>query len=277
MGGRAQRIARMMTPVALGALLVTVALGVAADRAPRPAKRDPSPAHSIRPTGVGLPRVGAQGTLGIGEFTQAVRDYHDSGAYQRDLVRVGSRAKAFLVRQTHALRGRARLRCSRVRRSGTGGAALRRACRRPKLAVVLDIDETALSHYEELQAANFSGATAALAAAVISADSPPIAPTLALYRAARARRISVFFITGRPQISEMPTRQNLDEAGYRDRAGLSFKPTDAATIPFKRGQRAKIERRGFRIVVNLGDQESDLAGGLADRSFKLPNPFYFIG
>jgi len=30
-------------------------------------------------------------------------------------------------------------------------------------------------------------------------------------------------------------------------------------------------------VVNMGDQESDLTGGHADRAFKLPNPFYFIG
>jgi hypothetical protein len=29
-------------------------------------------------------------------------------------------------------------------------------------------------------------------------------------------------------------------------------------------------------VVNLGDQESDLDGGHAERAFKLPNPFYFI-
>jgi acid phosphatase len=29
-------------------------------------------------------------------------------------------------------------------------------------------------------------------------------------------------------------------------------------------------------AVNIGDQESDLDGGHADRDFKLPNPFYFI-
>lgn len=33
---------------------------------------------------------------------------------------------------------------------------------------------------------------------------------------------------------------------------------------------------GFRIIVNVGDQESDLAGGHAERAFKLPNPFYII-
>jgi hypothetical protein len=47
-------------------------------------------------------------------------------------------------------------------------------------------------------------------------------------------------------------------------------------ITFKSGQRAALEAQGYRIVANVGDQESDLAGGHADRSFKLPNPFYFI-
>jgi len=28
------------------------------------------------------------------------------------------------------------------------------------------------------------------------------------------------------------------------------------------------------IIANIGDQESDLAGGFAEKTFKLPNPFY---
>ena len=47
-------------------------------------------------------------------------------------------------------------------------------------------------------------------------------------------------------------------------------------VPFKSGERAKIEQQGFDIVLNMGDQESDLDGGHADHDFKLPNPFYFI-
>ena len=38
----------------------------------------------------------------------------------------------------------------------------------------------------------------------------------------------------------------------------------------------RIERRGYTILANVGDQRSDLAGGHARRAFKLPNPFYFI-
>ena len=45
---------------------------------------------------------------------------------------------------------------------------------------------------------------------------------------------------------------------------------------FKAPQRRNMVARGFTIVVNVGDQDSDLEGGYAERTFKLPNPFYYI-
>ena len=68
----------------------------------------------------------------------------------------------------------------------------------------------------------------------------------------------------------------MNAVGYTDIAGYYFKPSGEATIAFKSGARTAIEQQGHRIVANIGDQESDLSGGHADRSFKLPNPFYFI-
>jgi hypothetical protein len=40
--------------------------------------------------------------------------------------------------------------------------------------------------------------------------------------------------------------------------------------------RIDIERLGFTIIAHIGDQQSDLVGGNAERTFKSPNPFYFI-
>ena len=268
MPGRLRGAVRALALVALGALLATTVFAVAAKKPAKPAKRQPTPAHSIRDTGVGLPRIGSHGTLGIAEFTQSVRDYHDSGSYAADLETVGSQAESFMVRQARAVRAQAKRRCA---------AKPKRPCRKPKLAVVLDIDETSLSNYEELNAANFSGAQGALVLAITSADSPAIAPTLDLYRRARAMNVSVFFVTGRLPGLEGLTRQNLTSAGYTDVAGLYMKPSDLATIAFKSASRADIESQGYRIIVNVGDQESDLTGGGADRTYKLPNPFYFIG
>ena len=33
---------------------------------------------------------------------------------------------------------------------------------------------------------------------------------------------------------------------------------------------------GYDIVANFGDQFSDLNGGFADSTYKIPNPMYFL-
>ena len=50
----------------------------------------------------------------------------------------------------------------------------------------------------------------------------------------------------------------------------------ATTVDYKSGARKAIEDQGYRIVANVGDQYSDLAGGHSGVAFKLPNPFYFL-
>jgi hypothetical protein len=60
------------------------------------------------------------------------------------------------------------------------------------------------------------------------------------------------------------------------RTAISLNPGGVGTIEYKSGERGAIERDGYRIIANVGDQASDVADGHADRAFKLPNPFYFI-
>ena len=48
------------------------------------------------------------------------------------------------------------------------------------------------------------------------------------------------------------------------------------TIQYKSGTRAYIESQGYDIVGDFGDQFSDLEGGFADKTFKLPNPNYYL-
>jgi HAD superfamily, subfamily IIIB (Acid phosphatase) len=270
--GRVHGLVRALALVALGAILATAVVAVAKKKPPRPAKPQPSPPVSIRATGVGLPQIGEQGTVGASDLTASLRSYHDGGQYDSDLGTVDAQARSFMLKQAKALRQKRKLRCSgKGKKSGAAGS-----CKPLKLALVLDIDETSLSNYTQLNLGGFSNATAALATAAVAGVSPAIAPTLDLYRRARAAGISVFAITGRPAAIQTQTRQNLNNAGYTDLAGIFFKPGSDQVIPFKSGQRAALEGQGYRIVANVGDQESDLAGGHADRSFKLPNPFYFI-
>ena len=272
-GLRVRTLLRALALVALGAILATAVGAFGKKKPPEPAKPQPSPPISIRATGVGVPQIGEQGTVAISDLASALRTYHDSGSYESDLQNVDSQASSFMLGQAKALRQKKKRKCAAKDKKKKGRAA---ACALPKLAIVLDIDETSLSNYTQLEANNFSNATGALIVAATSTNQPAIAPTLDLYRQARAAGISVFAITGRPTLVQSLTLQNLGNAGYTDLQEVFFKPSADAVIPFKSGQRAALEQQGYRIVANVGDQESDLAGGHADRSFKLPNPFYFI-
>ena len=52
--------------------------------------------------------------------------------------------------------------------------------------------------------------------------------------------------------------------------------TSCPTIQYKSGTRAYIESLGYDIVASFGDQFSDLLGGFADKTFKMPNPNYYL-
>ena len=96
----------------------------------------------------------------------------------------------------------------------------------------------------------------------------------------------MFFITGRREIvhnNEKPsdwTLRNLKLAGYGDIAPdhLYMREADSSggVSDYKTSKRIDVENRGFVIIASVGDQKSDLAGGHAEMTFKVPNPFYFI-
>ena len=52
--------------------------------------------------------------------------------------------------------------------------------------------------------------------------------------------------------------------------------TSCPTIQYKSGTRAYIESQGYDVVADFGDQFSDLLGGSADKTFKMPNPNYYL-
>lgn len=141
-------------------------------------------------------------------------------------------------------------------------------------ALVLDLDETALSNYIDTWG-DPDGGDAGQAGPAMFGQSTAMAPILDLYKKARDRGVALFFITARPGIIELATRDNLRRVGYTAYEGLSFKNDLAASKDaYKSAERAAVEARGYRIILNVGDQQTDLDGGHAERAFKLPNPFY---
>lgn len=159
-----------------------------------------------------------------------------------------------------------------------------------KPALVLDIDETSLSNWSNLKANNFGfiadGACDRLPSGpcgfkawILQGVAPPIKPALDLFNAAKAKGVAVVFITGRRDRERQATLWNLDRAGYEGWAKLVTRPDDdahATVEAYKTEERRKLAEAGYTIIATVGDQRSDLDGGFAECTFKVPNPFYFI-
>ena len=201
--------------------------------------------------------------VNVGDIKIAAAAYHGSGAYDRDLSLVTSRASAWIAERVPQVS-------------------------RP--AVVFDIDDTALSNWEVIKANDFGrvfkGPCRSLpdgpcgwVAYDLRGRTPAIPQTLALFRQARSLGADVFFISGRDESQRAATERNLRAAGYSGYRGLILTPRGAhypSAADFKAPQRAAIEQAGYTIVANIGDQPSDLVGGHAESVFLMPNPFYRI-
>jgi predicted secreted acid phosphatase len=112
-----------------------------------------------------------------------------------------------------------------------------------------------------------------------AAIAPVIQPTLKLFNDALKQGVHVFFVTGRNESFRKMTINNLRRAGYHDWADLLLKPQhyhEKSITPFKTQAREKISQQGYVIIANIGDQASDLQGGYAEQSYKLPNPYYSL-
>lgn len=150
-----------------------------------------------------------------------------------------------------------------------------------KLAVVMDIDETSLSSYCEMQREDYGWIRDMSYSWVVSPQAAVAIPgALRLYNKARAAGLAVFFITGRPESQTDATRRNLEAAGFHNWTGLALRNADEqklSTIAYKSARRAQIASQGYRLLMSIGDQWSDLNGApRAEVSIKLPNPFYFL-
>lgn len=193
----------------------------------------------------------ARAPANLSALKQELVAYIDGGAYARDLAAAAAEAEAWVVR-----------------RAAPGAAG--------RLAIVFDLDETLLSNLRHMREMDFGYVPTLWDRWVADADAPAIEPVAAVYRAARARGVAVFYLTGRREKDRAGTEQNLRAVGLGDFAGLHLKPDSdrGTTQAFKTATRRQITADGYTIIANVGDQQSDLDGGHAERTFKLPNPFY---
>jgi predicted secreted acid phosphatase len=181
-----------------------------------------------------------------------IRDYFKSGEYQKEVAAVAGKADAWLVER----------------------AAKRTAAER--LVVVFDLDETLLSNWPHIASLDLGYTRDTWDAWVAAGKAPPIEAVRDVYRTARRLKIEVVFITGRREHQRAATEKNLREVGCGEFLELVMKPDDykGTAAAYKTAARASVIARGCAIVANVGDQESDLVGGNAEKTFKLPNPLY---
>ena len=144
------------------------------------------------------------------------------------------------------------------------------------LAIVSDIDETVLDNRECLK--TFAkDKWAAFFAWIDEARAPKLKDSAEFLQWARDNGFFVFFITGRHEKDRSFTIVNLNRQGF-NYDGLYLRAPDDnrdAEI-YKTEVREQIEKMGFVIVENIGDQLSDLARGHSADCQKLPNRMYFI-
>lgn len=150
-----------------------------------------------------------------------------------------------------------------------------------RLAIVLDIDETSLSNWAVELHDDFGYIPTDSNSCVTLRCGKAIPSTLRIYQEAKKNNVAVFFITGRSEGQRKDTEANLKIEGYDSWEYVYLRPEDhpkdQTVSQYKSGDRAQIVAKGYRIVLNVGDQKSDLEGDpLAEHSVKLPNPFYFI-
>ncbi|MFB9908116.1 HAD family acid phosphatase [Allokutzneria oryzae] len=124
-----------------------------------------------------------------------------------------------------------------------------------KTAITLDIDNTTLETAYNPQL-----------------TTPAIKSMLRAVKLAKSKGTAVFFVTNRPEVLGLPTKANLVDVGYpvdglHLRPWFNFEPTEKV----KTDARKAIEAKGYKIVANVGNNTWDLAGGHAERTFKLPD------
>ncbi len=204
--------------------------------------------------------VPAERLENIDALKKQLKQYHDCtckcGCYTHDLDVQADRAIAFLRRRVaHA---------------------------RPaeKLAMVFDIDETSLSNWKLEVQEDFTYDKKASEAWDESGQASAIPGSLRLEQEALRLGVSVFFITGRPEREREVTEQNLKAQGFNGWQQLTLRSAEMegkTAEVYKSNVRAGIVAEGYTIVLNVGDQWSDLKGKPeAEFSVKYPNPFYFI-
>ncbi|KAL3528676.1 hypothetical protein ACH5RR_007998 [Cinchona calisaya] len=150
---------------------------------------------------------------------------------------------------------------------------------------VFDIDETTLSNmpYYARSSVQFGAIPyndTTFNAWVAEGKAPAVPGALRLYRTLLSLGIKPVFISGTKDIYRKVRISNLKKVGYLkwEKLILKGEADKGSAVEYKSKRRTELVEAGYRIVGNIGDQWSDLLGtNVGDRTFKVPDPMYYIG
>ncbi|KAI4353579.1 hypothetical protein L6164_002518 [Bauhinia variegata] len=151
-------------------------------------------------------------------------------------------------------------------------------------AWVLDVDDTCISNIYYYKGKKYGCDPydpLGFRAWATKGGCPAIPSVLRLFNKLVAKGIKVILVTGRDEESlGQVTRDNLHNQGFIGYERLILRSAEykgQSAVNYKSNMRKQLEDAGYRIWGNVGDQWSDLQGDcLGNRTFKLPNPMYFV-
>ncbi|GLU22313.1 hypothetical protein SLE2022_384000 [Rubroshorea leprosula] len=154
-----------------------------------------------------------------------------------------------------------------------------------KDAWVFDIDETSLSNlpYYALPENAFGAKEyneTSFQEWELKGIAPPVPATLYLYKELLRLGYKIVFLSGKRENLRAITEKNMKNSGYHTWEKLILKQSDDSgltALAYKSKRRTELVKAGYRILGNMGDQWSDILGlNVGNRTFKLPNPMFYI-
>lgn len=149
-------------------------------------------------------------------------------------------------------------------------------------AWVFDIDDTLLSTVPYYKKHGFGGKklnSTSLEEWMKQGKGTALEHSLRLFNHVKDLGVQIFLVSSRPECRRSATIDNLVDVGFHGWTSLILRGDDDGNsiLKFKADARKRLINSGYKIWGALGDQWSSIDGlPSAKRSFKLPNPLYYV-
>ncbi|PON38157.1 Acid phosphatase [Parasponia andersonii] len=152
-----------------------------------------------------------------------------------------------------------------------------------KDAWIFDVDDTLLSnvpYYKNYHNGGEKLNLTSLEEWQSQGKAPALDYSLKLFNEIKSRGLQIFLVSFRRECLRSDTIDNLMKVGFYGWKSLILRGAEDEQVSvqdYKAGARKKLISQGYRIWGIVGDQYSSIEGlPSAKRTFKLPNPMYYV-